>query len=220
MNIHFQHNSNKYCGNALLVFMIFLQCAGLYGCTGLAIGAGAAVATSAVEERGVGKAAGDFAIVAAINALWAKHDPSLVIKLDATVSEGRVLLTGTLNSELRRLKAVRLTSKVTGIKSIINEITVSNGRSGVSGYGRDSWITAELIRRLSFDRSIEYINYKVETANKTVYLMGVAQSQVELDRVVNHARQVKYVRRVVSYVLKKEDPQRKKRQSTLHRNDK
>ena len=220
MNIHCRHNSNKYRGNALLVFMLFLQCAGLYGCTGLAIGAGATVATSAVEERGVGKAAGDFAIAAAINALWAKYDPSLVIKLDVTVSEGRVLLTGILNSQLERLEAVRVTSKVTGIKSVINEIMVSDGSSGISGYGRDSWITAELIRRLSFDRSIEYINYKVETANKTVYLMGVAQNQVELDRVINHARQVEYVRRVVSYVLKKDDPQRRKRQSTLHQNDK
>ena len=33
-----------------------------------------------------------------------------------------------------------------------------------------------------------------------VYLMGIAQSQAELDRVTGHARNQSYVRRVVSHV--------------------
>jgi hypothetical protein len=36
----------------------------------------------------------------------------------------------------------------------------------------------------------------------------VAQSQAELDRVIAHAKDVSYVRRVVSYVLLKDDPAR------------
>ena len=40
--------------------------------------------------------------------------------------------------------------------------------------------------------------------NGTVYLIGVAQSQKELDRVRDHARQIRYVRRIVSHVRIKE----------------
>jgi hypothetical protein len=38
--------------------------------------------------------------------------------------------------------------------------------------------------------------------------MGVAASQAELDRVVGHAKNISYVRRVVSYVLLLDDPKR------------
>jgi osmotically-inducible protein OsmY len=40
--------------------------------------------------------------------------------------------------------------------------------------------------------------------NGTVYVMGIAQSQAEVDRVRDHARQLAYVRRVVSYVRVKD----------------
>ena len=30
--------------------------------------------------------------------------------------------------------------------------------------------------------------------------MGIAQSQAELDRIRNHARQIRYVRRIISHV--------------------
>ena len=36
--------------------------------------------------------------------------------------------------------------------------------------------------------------------------MGIAQDQAEIDRVTTHARQVRYVRRVVSHVRLKNDP--------------
>jgi hypothetical protein len=39
--------------------------------------------------------------------------------------------------------------------------------------------------------------------------MGIAQDQTEIDRVTIHARQVRYVRRVVSHVRLKNDPRRK-----------
>lgn len=38
--------------------------------------------------------------------------------------------------------------------------------------------------------------------------MGVARSQAELDRVVGHAKDIAYVRRVVNYVLLIDDPRR------------
>jgi len=181
--------------------------AALGGCTSLAVSAGATVATAAAEERGVTGAASDLAIATSITALWIKHDPGLVADLDMTVSEGRVLLTGTVATPARRLEAVRLAWRASGVKTVINEIEVG-GAGGIGFYARDSWITAQLVSRLSFDRAVDYINYTVETVNRVVYLMGIARDQAEIDRVTNHARQVRYVRRVVSHVRLKNDPRR------------
>ena len=59
-----------------------------------------------------------------------------------------------------------------------------------------------------FDQDVRSVNYSIETVNQVIYLMGVAQDEAELQRVVDHARNVAYVRRVVSYVQMKEDPER------------
>ena len=48
----------------------------------------------------------------------------------------------------------------------------------------------------------------ISTYNHTIYLIGVAQSRNEMDRVVAHAREVRYVRKLVNYVLLSKDPRR------------
>jgi len=188
--------------------MAAAMAAALGGCTSLAISAGATVATAAAEERGVTGAASDLAIAASITALWIKYDSSLVTDLDVTVSEGRALLTGTVATQARRLEAVRLAWRASGVRTVINEIDVG-GAGGIASYARDSWITAQLVSRLSFDRAVDAINYTVDTVNRVVYLMGIARDQAEIDRVTNHARQVRYVRRMVNHVRLKNDPRRK-----------
>lgn len=202
---------SRHCtsiGTVLLVTLVLPIIAFLGGCTSIAVGAGATVVSAAAEERGITAAANDLAIVAAINAFWVKHDPSLITDLDVTVSEGRVLLTGAVATPSRRLTAVRLAWRAPGVKTVHNEIQV-HASDGLGGFTRDAWITTQLVSRLSFDRQVSFINYSVETVNRIVYVMGIAQDQAELDRVANHARQVRYVRRVLSHVRLKNDPRRK-----------
>ena len=52
------------------------------------------------------------------------------------------------------------------------------------------------------------INYSVETVNGTVYLLGIAQDEAELVRVIEHARGIEDVKQVVSHVVVKDDPRR------------
>lgn len=180
------------------------------GCSteGVAVGAGAGAAVAASQERGFGGTMKDAQIRAAINYLWLNKSARMYHQLGLSVYEGRVLLTGVVNSEDVRLEAVRLAWRAAGVKEVINEIEV-DASGHTNNFARDTWITAQLKTKLLFDGDIININYSIETVNGTVYLLGVAQNQAELDRVTNHARNLKYVRRVVSYVLLKDDPRRK-----------
>lgn len=174
--------------------------------TGLAVGTGAAVAVS--QERGLTGTLKDTRIRAAINILWLKQNSDMYQGLGLAVHEGRVLATGVVRSEEQRADAVRLAWRATGVKEVINEIAVdASGRT--KDYARDTWITAQLKTKFLFDKAITAINYSVDTVNYTVYLFGIAQDKSELDRVINHARNVKFVRRVVNHVLLKSDPRRK-----------
>ncbi len=76
----------------------------------------------------------------------------------------------------------------------------SRTRAGSLDYSRDVWITAQLRSKITFDSEILAINYSIETVNKVVYLMGVAQSEAEIDRVIRYARNIDYVRKVVNHV--------------------
>lgn len=189
----------SFSGRIFVAAALLCAAGGLSGCAEAVVGAGATVAAASLDERGVTGVASDTAILANINALWIDHNADIPLHVDATISEGRVLLTGTVPTQQMRLDAVRIAWRSPGVKAVINEIKISNA-SGLDSYARDAWITAQLVGRLTVDNRIESYNYSVETVDHVVYLMGIAQDQEELDRVRNHARQLRYVRRIVSYV--------------------
>lgn len=201
--------NNRFQKVRLLILVAFLAVP-LAACNSIAVGtgAGAVVVKAAAEERGIGDAVTDLTIAATVSKLWLEHDADLITSLDATITEGRVLLTGIVPTQQKRVEAVRLVWRARGVKTVINEIEVSNA-GGVTNYARDSWITTQLVSRLSLDRQVRYINYTVETVNRTVYVMGIGQDKAELERVVNHARQVRYVRRVVNHARLKNSPAKK-----------
>ncbi len=169
------------------------------GAVGLAAGAGALVGTTASKEGGLQAGVGDAAIKAQINDLWFKHDVKMFSKLSMTIDQGRVLLTGVVQNPEDRVEAVRLAWQPKGVKQVINEIRVGESSSWGT-IAKDEWITAELKTRLIANKGVQSINYNIETLQGSVYLMGVAQNQAELDRVIRIARAIKGVKEVISYV--------------------
>jgi osmotically-inducible protein OsmY len=177
------------------------------GCAETIIGAGATGAVAASQERGLGGAVGDTQIRTAVNFLWLDENTEMYHQLNLNVHEGRVMITGVVAKQEWRDEAVKRAWRAKGVKEVIDEIIVDpKGTSGT--YARDSWIATQLKTKLLFDKNIYSINYTMEVVRGQVYILGVAQDRNELDLVLNHARGVEYVRRVVSYVLLKDDPRR------------
>jgi len=176
--------------------------------TGAVVGTGASVGVSAAEDRGVEGAVDDTKIRVQINDLWFRQDNVMFRDVGLTVNEGRVMLTGTVDKPEMRVNAVRLAWQAAGVREVIDEIEV-NDKTGISDYANDVWIGNNLRTRLMFDDKVKNINYTVDAVNGSIYLMGVAQSQDELDRVVAHARDISGVKRVVNHVVLKSDPSRR-----------
>jgi len=177
----------------------------LQGCVGTVVGVGATAGTAAMEDRGLSGAADDTALRLRINALLSNKDERLWRKVGMQVYMGRVLLTGTVDTPEMRAEAVKLAWTAEGVKEVINEIQLA-GAAGASGFARDTWISTQLKSALLFDKQVSSINYSIETVAGTVYLIGLAQDQRELDRVMNHARGLSYVKKVVNYVQIKRPP--------------
>lgn len=166
---------------------------------GVVAGTGASLGVASMQERGIGGAVDDLRIKALISDLWFKYDLSTFAKLSLTVDQGRVLITGVVQNPDARVEAVRLAWQVEGVKQVINEIQVADS-DGFPGYVRDQWITTRLRTAIMFDSEISSINYSIDTVQGSIYLMGVAKSQAELDKVIAAARTIPNVRDVVSYV--------------------
>ena len=109
--------------------------------------------------------------------------------MSISVVEGRVLLKGSVPTQEDRLRASWIARQATGIREVINEMQVT-AETGIFDYARDRWISLRVDARILFDIDILSVNYDVETVNGTVYIMGIAQDDDELGRVMGHARRV------------------------------
>lgn len=181
----------------------------LGGCSfwGAAAGGAAVGTTAAQTEKGFRRSVADTEIRITINDLWLQADEEMFRKVNLQVEEGRVLLSGNVRLPEQRVEAVRLAWQAPGVREVINEINVTD-KSGLSNFARDTWISTELEATLLLDEEVSSIDYSIETVNQVIYLMGVARTQAELDRVIGHAKDISYVRRVVSYVLLADDSRR------------
>lgn len=183
--------------------LVFSTLPMLQGCIPAAVvGGTASLGTTLAEERKFKQVFTDTEIAATINAKWLEHDPNISEKVGLQVREGRVLLTGLVDTQLRQIDAVRLAWEADGVKEVIDE--TRTGDNTVSKYANDTWITTKLNTQLLFNQDISSINYNVKTVDGTVYLIGIAQNQQELDRVMNIARGIQGVNNVVNYVRLKD----------------
>ena len=194
--------------SSAVVLAAVVSTVALSGCVGVLVGAGATAGDAAVQERGLEGALSDTKIRAEINDLWLRRNFDMYREVDLNILEGRVMLTGVVKTEKARADAVRLTWQAAGVKEVYNEIEVVPSGEGIVDSGRDTWIQEKLNTKLLFDKNIQSANYIVDVVNGVVYLMGIAQSQDELNRVLAYARDIPNVQRVVNHVLVKTDPRR------------
>lgn len=190
-------------------FRIFLRLAlglgltsALGGCPlaivgGLAAAGGAGYAAN--QERGVGGTANDFSTKTNVQSAWIKADPAMQADLNVAVYEGRTLLTGTAPTPEMKAQAQEVASRVPGVRTVYNEIEVAPPE-GVWKTTKDAWITSQVKSDLVFNTHVRSVNYTIETVNSSVYLIGSARNQDELNTATNMARYVPGVKRVVSFV--------------------
>ncbi|MDB5477916.1 MAG: putative periplasmic or secreted lipoprotein [Alphaproteobacteria bacterium] len=185
-----------------LIPLIAVSALSLQACIAplVAVGAGAAVGTAnSSRQGGVAQVWNDSQISSYIHDAWFKHSTSMFDKLNMTVFEGRVLITGSVQNANDRDTAIRMAWQAPNVRQVINEIRVEPS-GGVSGYTKDAWISTQLRTKLLADRDIQSTSIKHEVNGGNIYLIGVARDSDELNRVLSHARNISYVKEVVSYI--------------------
>ena len=192
----------------VVVLLLIFSAAGLSGCVGAAVGAGATAGIAVAQERSVGAAIDDATVKILVNGRLLRESDFIFTRTSVDVVEGRVLLTGVIPSQNDRDTAGRLAWEVKGVREVLNEIQVSPRFEAID-FVKDASISAQLRFKLLGDRDIYSINYVTTTVNGIVYVIGISRTEAEHQKLLNHARAISGVVRVISHVIAAADPRRK-----------
>lgn len=186
------------------ILLLSVSC-GLCGCAvPLIVGGGAAVGTLAYKEKGVGGSISDSEISVKIKNKLYRYSADLYAQVGVNVQLGDVLLTGFVKDEEFSLEAEKRAWQVVGVKSVLNNIEVTEKAGTVKqelgSVPLDSWITTKIKSQLLFNETIKSLNFSIKTVNGVVYIMGIGRSQSEVDKVLKVASETASVKKVVNFV--------------------
>jgi osmotically-inducible protein OsmY len=145
----------------------------------------------------------DTIIVAQLKNAYFSNNEKIFFNVSVEVTEGRVLLTGSVEQIDERIEATKLAWGIEGVNEVINEIQISNDED-ILDYADDLIMKTKINAKLLLDKDILNLNYSVEVVNSIVYLIGIAQSQEELDSVINISESTYGVQNVINYVRLKD----------------
>ena len=187
----------------LCLFTLLITCLPLSGCLPALFTAAASTTVASAKDRTFGDTVDDIAISAKIKKEFiAKGFRKLYNKIVVEVVQGRVLLTGEVETDDDIVSAVDIAWSVNGVREVNNELKVSEDSNyfDAAQFAKDSWITSRIKASIFFKRHIKWINYTVITQKNVVYIFGIARTEEELDEVSRIASEVMGVEKVVSHV--------------------
>ena len=176
----------------------------LSGCAPAIVGVGTAAVAASSTEKGLTTSVSDSVIYTKIQDRFIQEDASLSTAVDVTVNDAAVLLTGKVKTPEEKVLATRLTWEVRGVREVINELQVTD-TSSIKDVAKDLAASAQLRGKLIADADVSSLNFSIDVVNGTVYLSGVAADAEEMNRVVGHARELRFAQQVVNYITLRSD---------------
>lgn len=190
----------------LLFTTILLSTASLlYNCSPIGILASGGATTMVVAEgdRSLGSVVDDATIKLNLAAKLIKTDTTLFVNINTNVIEGRILLTGVVDTQEIRIKAIKKVWEVHGVKEVINEIEVGN-KASIKEYANDLWINTQIKALAAKTIGLRSLSYNFETIKGKVYIAGITSRAEQLDELIQSIKTVKGVKEIINYVILKE----------------
>ena len=176
--------------------------------TGTVIGAGARTGLALAEDRPIEEIWADTLLKVTINKrLLETSFRDTFWSLNTTIFEGRVLITGSVKTPTLRDQVSQIVWEMGGVREVLNEIEIQE-TNDVTQIARDKFIQTSLQARMLGDTSISDINYKIIAHNSVLYVIGIARTEAELEKIIGHSRAISYVKRFVNYVWLADNPLR------------
>ena len=190
---------NKIASFFIILFTSWL----LTSCSQVIIGGATSTSMIIVQERSSKQAAIDILIKARIEeAMFSNNYDKLFSKVRVIVYEGRVLLVGTVEDDNMKEAASKISWNTKDVKEVANYITI--GENDLIDYVKDTRISLELRAKMLTDKEVSEVNFSVTTENRILYIVGIAQDNKELNKVLEHASNIAGVKKIVNLIKLKD----------------
>ena len=184
---------------SLLFMLILTNCS-----IPVATGAATKAVTVSNSDRSIGEYVDDVLIKAILKNSYFDQSEKIFFNVDVEVSQGRVLLTGTVDNIDLRIEATRIAWGVKGVQTVINEIQISES-DNILNFADDLVISTKVSAKLMLDEEVNSLNYNIETVNKVVYIIGISSSSDEKKKAIDLTKEVFGVEEVVEYITIKSE---------------
>mgnify|MGYP000450374593 FL=1 len=183
----------------ILVGIIFSSCVGVSS-KGL-FGTGVSVA---LDPRTVGTQIDDSIMQKNLTTRIIVKDKKYILSVKSKVIDGRIFLTGKVETPEEKLQLTKLAWETKGARSVRNDIKIKE-EFNFKQSAKDILITSQLRTALILNKNIKATNYQIDTYKKKIYIYGIALVSEEKDLVISEAKEILDVEGVVASIMLVED---------------
>ena len=183
----------------LMIFIISSGCVG-YTSTGV-LGTGVSIA---MDPRTIGTQIDDSLMQKNLRAKLILMDKSYLLNVKSKVLDGRIFITGKVNTVEEKLKITKLGWEIKGARSVKNDIKIKE-KFNFKQTAKDVLITSQLRTAMIANKKIKSANYDIDTYKKIIYVYGISQNEEERAEVINEAKEILDVEDVVTSIFLVED---------------
>ncbi len=187
--------------NYFLLFLLLFSsgCIG-YSSTGV-LGTGVSIA---MDPRTIGTQIDDSLMQKNLRAKLILMDKGYLLSIKTKVLDGRIFITGKVNTVEEKLKITKLGWEIKGARSVKNDLKIKE-KFNFKQTAKDVLITSQLRTALITNQKIKAANYDIDTYKKIIYIYGISQNEDERAEVINEAKQILDVEDVITSIFLVDD---------------
>ena len=183
----------------ILIGIIFSGCVGVSS-KGI-FGTGVSIA---FDPRTVGTQMDDSIMQKNLAARILVRDKKYLLSVKSKVLDGRIFLTGKVDSPEEKLLLTKLAWETKGARSVRNDIKIKE-EFNFKRSAKDILITSQLLTSLILNKNIKATNYQIDTYKKKIYVYGISFTSEEKDLVISEAKEILDVEDVIASIVLVED---------------
>ncbi len=185
----------------IIIFIGFI----LSGCVGVGskglFGTGVSVA---LDPRTLGTQIDDSIMQKSLSARILAKDKKYFLSVKSKVLDGRIFLTGKVDSPEEKLQITKIAWETKGTRSVRNDVKIKE-EFNFKQSAKDILITTQLRTALILNKNIKATNYQIDTYKKKIYVYGIALTTEEKDLVISEAKEILDVENVIASIILVED---------------
>ena len=158
----------------------------------------------ALDPRSIGTQIDDNIMQKNLSSRLLLKDKKYVLSINTKVLDGRIFITGKVDTPEEKLIITKLAWETKGARSVRNDIKIKE-EFNFKQSAKDILITSQLRSALIFNKKIKSSNYSIDTYKKKIYIYGIAETKEEQSLVIEEAKEILDVEEVISSILLVED---------------